>query len=283
MLFQQILSRVILWVGGLTKKKHVNKQAAAALALVVLAVISVSFLMGFDAITGFITADAPLNSAGGQSSTEGGEQPGEQITLPDGDIPSYESDDSNDLGKEETPPDDDQPKQKPKINYIGGGSSSFSSQPGTEPDSAQKIDPELQDQIEENPSRRIPIIISLSGFENAGQMVENLKAAEGSLIETFDTGDIVIAYMEAGKVQEIARLAGIKKIFPEREMTALSEGVDHGMEQIGVPAAWELGYKGAGIKIAALIPYTSSRSAINFFQKYKITISEKQSVFYKES
>ncbi|MBI2583843.1 MAG: S8 family serine peptidase [Candidatus Aenigmarchaeota archaeon] len=222
--------------------KKQQKQAVVALALVILA-ISLSLFLGFDSITGFITGDAPLDSVDEQG------MPEEQLQLPaDNELPSDKSTEAQD-SEEEIPDDEEQPEIKPRIIEVGSGGSSYSpvSQPVAELEGSGRISASLQGRIAESDAdEMIDIVMKSSDIESVSSKISSLG---GNVNSGYASLGMVSASLPAGRVAELAGDTSFDTAWADERVVAT--GIE-GAEQIAAGYLWELGFSGAGVRIAIL-------------------------------
>jgi len=119
-----------------------------------------------------------------------------------------------------------------------------------------KIDKELKKKISKKkrskkkyPEDKIKVIVEVKGEESLDPVSDIIEENGGDVEGKFKIGDSIIANVPITQIDELAANEDVEGLWDDREYNML---LDTSIPQINVPSAWNLGYDGAGIKIAVL-------------------------------
>src|SRR3989338_1375866 len=113
-----------------------------------------------------------------------------------------------------------------------------------------KVHKELKEEIKrKKPEEKVNVIIEVNDEEKLSQISNIIEENGGNVYGEFEVGDSIIAAIPSEKVQELAGNNEIQGLWPDREYSML---LDTSIDQINANAAWNIGFNGAGIKIAVL-------------------------------
>ncbi|MCX8159119.1 MAG: S8 family peptidase, partial [Candidatus Pacearchaeota archaeon] len=115
-------------------------------------------------------------------------------------------------------------------------------------DKKPKLHEEVLRKIEEFPKEELEIVVRVDGDEQINKVSKMIESLGGSVSDNFKIGDIVVAKLEANKIDELAKEREILEISPEIEYTIfLNESISaFEIDRI----AWGNGISGKNVKIA---------------------------------
>src|SRR3989338_2206397 len=115
----------------------------------------------------------------------------------------------------------------------------------------KKIDEDLKKEVKKKKrsKEKVKIILEAKSDEELRKLSEIIKDSCGTVEEELTVGNSIIADVPADKVTQLSFNDGVEGIFSDKEYNML---LDTGIYQINAPSAWDLGYNGAGVKIAVL-------------------------------
>ena len=115
----------------------------------------------------------------------------------------------------------------------------------------KKIDEDLKKEVKKKKrsKEKVKIILEAKSDEELRKLSEIIKDSGGTVEEELTVGNSIIADVPADKVTQLSFNDGVEGIFSDKEYNML---LDTGIYQINAPSAWDLGYNGAGVKIAVL-------------------------------
>ena len=136
---------------------------------------------------------------------------------------------------------------------VAAGASAIEQEEQQNADAQNKIDADLQQEIEEiakeDPEGKIQIIIQINSESDLQKIAELAEQRNAANISEYKIGNLVSLEIPADKIAELSSENSVIKIFPEREVRAF---LNESSAQISAQSAYDLNYTGNGIKIAIL-------------------------------
>ncbi|MEA1999455.1 MAG: S8 family serine peptidase [Euryarchaeota archaeon] len=111
----------------------------------------------------------------------------------------------------------------------------------------QKISRDIRVQMLERPGEDITVLVQLKEEDDLDEVASSLMAKGGVIMGKHRIGDVIVVDISADRIREISGDSSVKIISPNRVYRAL---LKDSVPQINAPVMWEMGYDGAGVRIA---------------------------------